>query len=133
MDIKISDIGPEHKTWITQLSMKHWGGPLIVSRGIVHEADRLPGFVAFYDDHLCGFVTYHKNNGECEIISLDSLRERIGIGTALIEAVKLIASNSGCKPLWLITTNNNIKDLRYYQKRGFQFANIHLNAVTKSR
>jgi GNAT superfamily N-acetyltransferase len=133
MVIKILEIGPEHKAWIRRLLMKHWGGTQILSRGQIHEADRLPGFIAICDDQLSGLVTYHIKNVDCELVSLDSLREGIGIGTNLIEAVKGIARNSGCRRLWLITTNDNTNALRYYQKRGFQITNIYPNAVKKSR
>lgn len=59
------------------------------------------------------------NNGECEIISLDSLIENQGIGTKLIEKVIETARQHQCKRIWLITTNDNIKAIRYYQRRGF--------------
>jgi hypothetical protein len=33
----------------------------------------------------------------------------------------------------LITTNDNTKALRFWQKRGFRLAAVHRNAVEKSR
>ncbi|MEW5718069.1 MAG: GNAT family N-acetyltransferase, partial [Chloroflexota bacterium] len=56
-----------------------------------------------------------------------------GIGSALIDAVKLRARQAGCKRLWLITTNDNLTALRFYQKRGFTLAALHRNALEESR
>jgi len=64
---------------------------------------------------------------------MDSLIEGKGIGAVLIEKVKIIAINAGCKRLWLITTNDNFHALRFYPKRGFLIAAIHRNALENSR
>ena len=72
-------------------------------------------------------------NDECELISLDSLVEGIGVGTRLIEAVRGAAVSAGCRRLWLITTNDNTVALRFYQKRGFELATVHRNALDASR
>ena len=44
-----------------------------------------------------------------------------------------VATASGCKQLWLITTNDNINALRFYQKRGFMLVAVHRNALELSR
>jgi GNAT superfamily N-acetyltransferase len=105
----------------------------MVTRGRVFQADRLPGFVAMRGDESVGLVTYRVEGGECEVTSLDSLVEGIGIGSALIEAVKQAAIAAGCKRLWLITTNDNVHALRFHQKRGFVLAALHRNALGQSR
>jgi len=64
---------------------------------------------------------------------MNSLVEGKGIGSALVDAVKSIAVASKCKRLWLITTNDNTKALRFWQKRGFRLAAIYPGAVEKSR
>lgn len=56
-----------------------------------------------------------------------------GAGTALIEEVERIALNAGCRRLWLITTNDNIEGLRFYQRRGFRLVELHAGAVDRSR
>jgi ribosomal protein S18 acetylase RimI-like enzyme len=56
-----------------------------------------------------------------------------GVGTALIEAVQRLAASRGCARLWLITTNDNLDALRFYQRRGFQLVAVHRGAVDDSR
>jgi N-acetylglutamate synthase-like GNAT family acetyltransferase len=51
----------------------------------------------------------------------------------LIEAVAAAARASGCRRVWLITTNDNLTALAFYQKRGFVLTALHPNAVAASR
>jgi len=115
------------------LIVASWGSPVIVSRGRVHRADCLPGFAAVTGDTLQGLITYRIENGECEIVSLDSILEGQGIGTALVEAVLKGARAAACRRVWLITTNDNTKAIRFWQKRGFDLAGIHLEAIREAR
>jgi len=78
-------------------------------------------------------ITYNIKVSQCEIVTLNSLVEKQGIGSGLIETVRKKASALGCKRLWLITTNDNIDAIKFYKKRGFKVAAIHKNAVNESR
>ena len=35
--------------------------------------------------------------------------------------------------MWLITTNDNVDGLRFYQRRGFHLVELHAGAVDRSR
>lgn len=121
------------RAWVTGLLEERWHSPTIVTRGRVHQADRLPGFTAEVDGQPVGLVTYHIAGDECEVVSLDSLHEGIGVGTALLDAVRQTARDGGCRRLWLITTNDNLAALRFYQKRGWRLVAIHRDALEQSR
>lgn len=131
--MKIRGITPEDTHWITTLLTDRWGSPTIITRERAHHAEHLPGFIAEWEERQAGLITYHIEDQECEIVSLDSLVEGYGIATTLINAVKQEARKQGCYRLWLITTNDNTPALRYYQKRGFRLARLYPNAVTESR
>lgn len=134
--MKILDIKPINKNnqeWIVDLLTNHWASPKIVSRGKIYDASKLPGFIAWQENKPIGLLTYCFENNECEIITLDSLKENIGIGSSLIDAVKKITSDNKCKRIWCITTNNNQKAIRYYQNRGFKIKKVHKNAMETSR
>ena len=111
----------------------HWGSVQIVSRGHIHQADCLPAFVAIWDEQVVGLVTYHIHQGMCEIVSLDSLIVKIGVGTALINAVIDEATRYNCKRAWLITTNDNEPAIRFYERQGMTLVAIHQNALHESR
>ena len=133
MQLEIKSITESDRPWIQDLLQKHWGSGQVVSRGRLYRADALPGFLAGQWGQRVGLITYHMENGQCEIVSLDSLVAKQGIGTALIEAVRRVAVEAGGSRLWLITTNDNVEALRFYQKRGFRLVQVHRNAIEQSR
>ncbi len=121
------------KQWIIDLLKEWWAGPEIVTRGKVHRPDELPGFIAIYEGNYAGLITYNVEDKECEITSMNSLAEGKGVGSALVDAVKNAAAKEGCKRLWLITTNDNTRALRFWQRRGFRISAIYPNAIEESR
>jgi RimJ/RimL family protein N-acetyltransferase len=44
-----------------------------------------------------------------------------------------LAEQAACQRIWLITTNDNMPALRFYQKRGFRLVAVHQNALDYSR
>jgi len=130
---QIRPLNKDDKTWVASLLTEHWGSVKMVTRGKIYKADELPGFVAVQEGKPAGLLTYQINGKDCEIVTMNSLVENQGIGSALIDAVKSAAVTAGCKRLWLITTNDNTAALRFWQKRGFSLLAIHCNAVEQSR
>lgn len=110
--------------------LEHWGGEEMVIRGRLVRPDGLDGFVA---GDWIGLVTFYIEGAGCEVTSLDSLSEGEGIGTALIEAVAAVARKKGCRRLSLITTNDNLHALGFYQRRGFELTGIHRGAIDRAR
>jgi GNAT superfamily N-acetyltransferase len=129
----IKELDDQYRSWAHSLLTERWGSHLVVTRGQVYEADRLPGFVALIEGKPKGLITYRIINEECEIVTLDSLIGGIGIGMALLEAVKQVAEMRGCQRIWLITTNDNLPALKFYQKRGYRLVTVHRDALTRSR
>lgn len=123
----------EDLDWASHLLVERWRSTKIVTRGRVHYADRLPGFVAVRDSRRVGLLTYRIENDECQIVTLDSLEEGIGVGSSVIDAVKSAAVSERCRRIWLITTNDNTPALRFYQRRGFMLAALYRNALEHSR
>ncbi len=130
---QIRPLNKDDKTWVVDLLKEWWAGPMIVTRGKAHYPDKYPGFIAEVAGKPAGLVTYNITGKDCEIVTMNSLVEKIGIGSALIDAVKDVAKKKGCQRLWLITTNDNTAALRFYQKYGMVLVAVHRNAVEKSR
>lgn len=121
------------RRWAAAILIEHWGSTSIVTRGRIHKADRLPGFVALWNGEPAGLLTYRIEGTECEIVSLNSLREGLGIGSALLQAVEKAARKANCTRLWLITTNDNLPAIGFYQRRNFAIAAVYPNALAESR
>jgi ribosomal protein S18 acetylase RimI-like enzyme len=118
---------------LRQFWIEHWGGEEMSTRGNVYRPEQLEGFVVENDNEWVGLVTFFIKNGECEVTSLDSLREGQGIGTMLIDKAIEEARTRHCKRLFLITTNDNLHALGFYQKRGFEIVTVYRGAVNESR
>jgi GNAT superfamily N-acetyltransferase len=121
------------RAWVAQYISAEWGADFVVAHGVIYQPHLLPGVVAEQGPEHTGLITYQIEGAQCEVVTLDSRRPGLGIGTALLNAVKQEALQAGCQRLWLITTNDNLNALRFYQKRGFVLAAVHRNALAESR
>jgi GNAT superfamily N-acetyltransferase len=118
---------------VDRLIAERWGAPLVAVHGAVYRPAELPGFLAVGAAGVLGLVTFRIDAGACEIVSLDALQPRSGIGTALVEAVAGAARAAACRRLWLVTTNDNLDALRFYLRRGFRLVAVHPGAVDRAR
>jgi 8-oxo-dGTP pyrophosphatase MutT (NUDIX family)/GNAT superfamily N-acetyltransferase len=121
----------QDRGWVGDFLRQRWGDVVMVTRGKAHDLSRQPGFAAWQNGAVVGLLTYHIEGEACELTSLASQREGCGIGSALIQAARRAADSVGCTRLWLITTNDNLQGLRFYQKRGFRIAAVHAQAVDR--
>jgi N-acetylglutamate synthase-like GNAT family acetyltransferase len=114
--------------------VRKWGADFVVTRRRLVYPAQIDGFLAEDDNGATvGLVTYEVTGNDCEIVTLDAFEQYQGIGTALIERVRDAARVSGCTRLWLITTNDNLDAIRFYQRRGFTIAAVHSNSIEHSR
>lgn len=147
----------EDREWVAHFLDEHWGSTQMVTRGRILYGHLLPGFVAerpkpleegaepeeIDDDateenpivtmEKIGLLTYNVEDQECEIISLDSRMEGSGIGTALVNELVMAAKESKINRIWLITTNDNLPALKFWQKRNFCLVKVHSNAIEQAR
>ena len=123
----------EDMDWVKDFIHERWGSEVVVVHGEVYSPHQLPGFIAILNEKIAGLITYQVEDKDCEIVTLDSIQPSVGVGTALMDEVARAALRADCRRLWLITTNDNLDALRFYQKRGYELVTIHRNAVTRSR
>jgi ribosomal protein S18 acetylase RimI-like enzyme len=121
------------REWVERLIVERWGEPIVVGRGRVWTPVELPGFAAFEDDRCVGLLTYEIEGDALEIVTIDALVEGQGIGTALLRAAEEVARAQGCRRLRLVTTNNNVRALLFYQRAGFRLVALVPGAVEESR
>jgi ribosomal protein S18 acetylase RimI-like enzyme len=133
MSFEIRALCEADRAWVRQLLQEHWGATVVVSRGRLHHADRLPGFLAVCDGVPVGLLTWHIDGDQLEVVTLNSLKERQGIGTALLYAAQEAARTAHCRRLWLITTNDNVPAIEFYKRRGLVVTAIHQGAIDVSR
>src|SRR6185436_2824568 len=107
-------------------------------RGELVDATARPALVAVSPEGdnaggIAGVLTYDIVGAECEILTLHAAAQWGGAGTALIDAVRTVAARAGCRTLWVLTTNDNVDGLRFYQRRGFRLSALRPGAVDDSR
>jgi N-acetylglutamate synthase-like GNAT family acetyltransferase len=89
--------------------------------------------VAEEDGQLLGALTFLHERDAIEIVTLDSVIENRGAGAAPLGAVAARARADVVRRLFLVTTNDNIYAIRFYQKRGWDMAALHRDAVAAAR
>lgn len=118
---------------LATILIRHFGGETVVARGRVFHPLELDGFVAEESGAVFGVLTYAFADAALEVVTLDSFIEDKGAGTALLQAAVEKARALGARRAWLVTTNDNIRALRFYQKRGWDMVALHREAVAASR
>jgi ribosomal protein S18 acetylase RimI-like enzyme len=122
----VRPLEPGDRPWVLDM-VRGWGGTdYLISRGRVIRAAELPGLCAVGPDgERLGLAAYDPAGEEWQLVILEALRRFAGIGTALVSAVHESAASAGCHRLWLVTTNDNLDALRFYQRRGFELVAVH--------
>ena len=131
--IRIAPLPPDLRDWATDLLTEHWCSPMIMSRFVWFDTRELPALVAYYKDQPAGLATYIIKDGECELITLNSLIEGKGVGGALLEAVADVSRGANCRRMFLTTANDNLNAMRFYQKRGMRIVAVHKGAIDAAR
>ena len=114
--------------------LARWHSARVARLGELVRPIEQPALLAEEDDgRLLGVLTYVVDGARCEVLTLHADERRRGVGSALIAAVTEIALESGCTTLWLITTNDNVDALRFYQRRGFRLVQLNPGGVDEAR
>ena len=122
-----------YKAEIKKIFIENWHTDFMISKGKKHFVDDLEALIYLENDTIKGLLTYCIEDNKLEIVSLDSFEENKGIGSLLIQEIVNIFQLSGVDQLWLITTNDNVDALRFYQKRNFSISALYKDAITKAR
>jgi GNAT superfamily N-acetyltransferase len=131
--VELRPLSTEDVPGVRQWWLEHWGGEMVIAHGETFQPDQLDGFAAVEENQWAGLVTYIIRQGECEILSLDSLQEQRGTGTRLMQSVIQKAREAGCRRVHLTTTNDHLNALKFYQKMGFVLSALRRNAMQETR
>lgn len=119
------------RDWIRRKLIEGWGSEMVVLRGVLLDASALPALIfGEYEG-----VLHHRALDDLtyEIVTLEAFRQWRGIGTALVERIAEIAAEGGYRELTVVTTNDNLDALRFYQSRGFRLFALRPGAVDAAR
>jgi ribosomal protein S18 acetylase RimI-like enzyme len=113
--------------------LRGWNALHVARRDELVDSLSHPAVLAWSAGKLCGVATYLIARDDCELLTLHAENPLKGIGTELLGNVQEIARRAGCTRLRVVTTNDNVDALRFYQRRGFRLVALRPGAVDRSR
>lgn len=136
---------------IDRILTESWGEPRAAAHDRLYDLTTLPALVATraakrpYPDGaaavndpatgelIVGVLTFDVEGDAIEVISIDASPQWSGIGSTLLAAATEFGMAERLARLWLVTTNDNLDALRFYQRRGLRVLAVHPDAVARSR
>jgi ribosomal protein S18 acetylase RimI-like enzyme len=128
----VRPVREDERARLTELLARSWASSTIVSRGRARDAARLAALVYVDGEDMVGLATHEPMGDDVELVTVAAFRREEG-STALVEAVVDAARQGGARRVRLITSNDNLDALRFYQRRGFRLAAIHCGAIDQAR
>jgi ribosomal protein S18 acetylase RimI-like enzyme len=127
--VRVRRLRDDERGWVRSQVEALWGARIVVAHRVVYEPASLEGFVAEDGGRPVGLLTYLVEDDACEIVTIDAFEPGRGIGTALLDAVKAL----GHRRLWLVTTNDNVRAQRFYERSGFRLVAVREGEIERSR
>jgi GNAT superfamily N-acetyltransferase len=117
--------------WATEFLDDHLGGRRQARRGEMFDV-LAPGLGLVAGDGL-GLLTYRVDADAIELTGVAAEPRGHGTGTALVEALVELAPAMGAARIWVVTTNDNLDALAFYQRRGFRLSAVRIGAIDEAR
>ncbi|QXJ48858.1 GNAT family N-acetyltransferase [Bacillus altitudinis] len=120
-------------SWLTCFFNEHWGGTTMVSKGTTYNVLNENIMLAKRGDTIVGILVYKIFKEEAEILTLEALEKYHGVGSKLLFELEQHLKTQNIQSINLITSNDNLNAIRFYQRKGYSFKNIYIGAIDKAR
>ena len=130
MTRSVREFAPTDVAWAEALLSADMGGRHQARLGELVDALAFPGLVAEEGRDRLGLVTFAAIGDELEIVYIESVTKQRGVGTLLMDTVE---ERTQPRLVWLVTTNDNLDALRFFQRRGYRIREILVGAVDDAR
>ena len=100
------------------------GGPQVVSCGTLYTLRDYEGFVATADNQRLGFAVLRED----ELLGIAATQSGHGVGSRLMDHCESLLRTREYSSIWLVTTNDNLDAMRFYQRRGYLLDELHKDA-----
>jgi hypothetical protein len=119
------------RVWLEpRISGGYGGGHLQARRGELVDVLAGEGLIAADDDRPLGVILWRGDpDGSTELTYLWAFEPGEGIGGHLVSEM---FDRVGF-PVWVVTTNDNVGALRFYQRLGFRLRELRAGAVERAR
>ena len=129
--LTVREILEQDRAWLRGFLQHRWGGDTLLTRGKEHKVASASGFLATEGQKIVGVLTYADDGEHCEVLTLDALEPGRGIGRLLVDA--LMESREVGEVITVVTSNDNLDALGFYQRIGFQLTAVLPEAINNAR
>jgi len=126
-------LGDDDRQWLAQLWQRRWGSDVMVVEGHVFNLSEVSALIALDGNRRVGAATWILLPAAAELVSLDSLEENQGVASLLLTAAQTTLMAAGVRAITLTTTNDNMRALGFFQRRGFRLVGLSVGAVDRAR
>lgn len=124
----------EDKSAFLKLMMRHWGSHRMMIGLKTYDCAEIPLLGLFSASGETLALASWSPDGEVAVLcALHSLAPGQGAAIRLLEAVKASAKARGARKLRAMLTNDNMPGLAFYQKLGFRFSGLYIEAIDAYR
>ena len=123
----------DDREWLRGLWLENWGSTAMVTRGVLRDLASAHTYIARHECRRVGAVALDCRGSEAEVLSLDAVEPRHGVGTALLRAAEEAGRGAGCRSMLVVTSNDNLAAIRFYQRRGYRITGIGAGAIDAVR
>lgn len=128
------EIEPASPEYIARAWAEHWGGePLISGRRQYVLADVEGLAWRSGEGELAGLVTWCVEGEDAEIVSIHAETPGSHVGGRLLDAAEEELRRRGVHTAFVTTTNDNLRALAFYVRRGYRLVRLHLGAMDRVR
>jgi GNAT superfamily N-acetyltransferase len=128
--VRVRSFEPGDIAWAESL-LGGLGGRLQARRNEVVDVLDASGFVAEHDGQPIGLLTYAGRSDGTELLYVEVTTKQHGVGTALLQALVGLVGTK--QRIWVVTTNDNLDALRFYQRRGFAVRDVRVGGADRAR
>ncbi|MEU5561752.1 GNAT family N-acetyltransferase [Micromonospora musae] len=133
-EVTVREAERDDRAGVDALHDREWGGPYVIAHDVRYDLRTLSTLVAVDGaGAVLGALAFHCDADGLEVVSVVAAVPGEGVGTALLEAAATRARAAGLHRLWLITTNDNLRAPRFYQRRGLRLIAVDPGAVDRAR
>ena len=110
----------DDRAWVRNELVREWTSTAVARRGELVDAADLRGHVALLGGRRVGSALAAVRDDGYEVVAISTTRRRHGVGRALMERCFDEARAGGCHRVWLVTTDDNVGAIAFYEALGLE-------------
>ena len=118
---------------IAEFIEQHWRSKMVMSTGKPYYPHEQNGLIEWRDGRIVGLLTWIREGDDLQLLTLNSVLEGQGIGSALMLIAIEEARRDEVRKIWLTTTNDNVPAIAFYQRLGFRLTGVNVGVVDEAR